>query len=104
MNDHPAVDIHALRQIGWDNWDPIGIRQIDDVAWRSTAADEYDTYLFHVANMILGGTTSDEAAAYLDRIASDNMAVGPVKEAGHHASLRTVEAISAYMLDNGSNS
>ncbi|MBX5185104.1 hypothetical protein HJB86_09805 [Rhizobium sp. NZLR3b] len=89
------TDIHALRQIGWDHWDPIGIRQLDDLAWRNNAADEYDTYLLQAANMILEGATLETAAAYLDDIISNDMALGPVDEAVHGASLRTAEAISA---------
>ncbi|MDQ0422547.1 hypothetical protein J2045_003595 [Peteryoungia aggregata LMG 23059] len=103
MSEHPAVDINALRQIGWDHWDPIGIRQSNDVAWRNAAADEYDTYLRQAANMILRGATLEEAARYLDTIVSDHMELG-VSEASRHASLRTAEAISAYVLDNGLNS
>lgn len=97
-------DVCALRQIGWDHWDPIGIRQFDDVAWRKNAADEYDTYLLEAANMILKGATVEVVAAYLDEIVSDYMALGPVSEVRHQASLRTVEAISFHMLDKRSAS
>jgi hypothetical protein len=77
MNEHPEIDIHALRQIGWDHWDPIGIRRRDDSAWRNEAADEYDAYLLHAATMILQVATSEAVAAYLDEMISDHMALGP---------------------------
>ncbi|WP_246733665.1 hypothetical protein [Rhizobium laguerreae] len=84
-------------KFGWDHWDPIGIRQFDDPAWRNNAADEYDAYLLQAANMILQGATCETVAAYLDEIMSDSMALGPPSEAVHRASLLTAEAISAYL-------
>ncbi|MBB4333273.1 hypothetical protein [Rhizobium leguminosarum] len=97
MSEHIKIDIDALRKIGWDHWDPIGIRQLDDSAWRNNAADEYDTYLLQAANMILQGATCETVAAYLDDIISGSMALGPPSEAVHRASLLTAEAISAYL-------
>jgi len=97
MSEHIKIDIDALRKIGWDHWDPIRMRQLDDSAWRNNAADEYDTYLLQAANMILQGATVETVAAYLDDIISDSMALGPPSEAVHRASLRTAEAISAYL-------
>lgn len=97
MSEHIKIDIDALRKIGWDHWDPIRIRQLDDSAWRNNAADEYDTYLLQAANMILQGATCETVAAYLDDIISGSMALGPPSEAVHHASLLTAEAISAYL-------
>ncbi|WP_092753209.1 hypothetical protein [Rhizobium aethiopicum] len=98
------IDIHALRQIGWDRWDPIGIRQLGNSAWRSGAADEYDSYLLHAANMILHGAALDTVAAYLDGIISSDLALGPVEDAVHRASLHTAEAISAYVQANRASS
>lgn len=97
MSEHIKIDIHALRRIGWDHWDPIGIRRLDDSAWQNDAADEYDTYLLQAANMILQGATLETVATYLYDIISDSMALGPPGEAVHRASLRTAEAISAYL-------
>jgi hypothetical protein len=97
MSEHIKIDIDALRKIGWDHWDPIRMRQLDDSAWRNNAADEYDTYLLQAANMILQGATCETVDAYLDDIISGSMALGPPSEAVHHASLLTAEAISAYL-------
>lgn len=41
-----------LREIGWGEWDPIGIRQHNDHDWRLGAADEYDSYLLHVVDLL----------------------------------------------------
>ncbi|MGO6847545.1 hypothetical protein GFL38_30470 [Rhizobium leguminosarum bv. viciae] len=97
MSKHTEIDIDALRKIGWDHWDPIVIRQLDDSAWRNNAADEYDTYLLQAANMILQGATCETVAVYLDDIISDAIALGPPSEAVHRASLLTAEVISAYL-------
>ncbi|MGO7046121.1 hypothetical protein ACCT07_24955 [Rhizobium johnstonii] len=97
MSKHTEIDIDALRKIGWDHWDPIDIRQLDDSALRNNAAEEYDTYLLHAAHMILQGATCETVAAYFDDMISDSMALGPPSEAVHRASLLTAEAISAIL-------
>ena len=97
MQDRFEINIHALRQIGWDNWDPIGIRQLDDSAWRTDAADEYDTYLLQAAEMILHGSALETVAAYLDKIVSEYMGLEPVNEAIRHDSMRAAAAIAAYV-------
>ncbi|WP_245500456.1 hypothetical protein [Rhizobium leguminosarum] len=102
MSEHIRIDIDALRKIGWNHWDPIGIRQLDDSASRTNAGDEYDTYLLQAANMILQGATCETVAAYLDDIISDSMALGPPSEAVHRASLLTAEAISALFAGRSS--
>lgn len=102
MSERFPVDIAALRQIGWDHWDPIGIRRFNDTAWLGAAADEYDTYLRQAADILLKGATIGEASAYLDKVVSDDMELGE-SEASRRASLRTAEAISAYMTASASN-
>ncbi|MCO6184822.1 hypothetical protein [Rhizobium sp. L1K21] len=97
MSEDREVDIRALRQIGWDYWDPIGIRQLNDIDWRTNAADEYDTYLLRAAHLLMRGETPEGVAQYLDQIGSENMGLGPVNAASHQASLRTAEAIVSYL-------
>jgi len=97
MIDHSSIDMKVLRQIGWDHWDPIGIRQWKDPAWRRAAADEYDSYLLHAAGMVLQNSSLEAVAAYLDEIVVINMGLGPVNAAIHGASARTVDAIAAYL-------
>jgi len=95
MADHSTVDMKILRRIGWDHWDPIGIRPWKDPAWRRAAADEYDSYLLRAAGMILQNSSLETVAAYLDEIVVINMGLGPVSAAIHGASVRTVEAMAA---------
>lgn len=95
--------IRCLRQIGWDLWDPIGIRSVGDDAWEKNAADEYDRYLFHIADMLQQGKSVDEAAAYLDRVATEWMGLGPGNEATYLASKATATAVSAYISSLSGN-
>jgi hypothetical protein len=97
MTDHSTIEMNVLRQIGWDHWDPVGIRQTDDPAWRTAAADEYDSYLLHAAGMVLQSASQEAVAAYLDDITVINMGLGPVNGAIHGASVRTADAIAAYL-------
>jgi hypothetical protein len=93
------INLDKLRQIGWDNWDPIGIRGFGDDAWKSATADEYDRYMLHVGRSLIQGGRIDDAVAYLDNIASEHMGLGPITPEGHAASQRTVEAIATYLRD-----
>lgn len=88
----------ALRQIGWDHWDPIGIRAgADQTAWQGRAADEYDFYLFEADAMLAAGSSVDRVTAYLRAVCDDDgeggYGIGVRLRPG--ACERTVEAISA---------
>src|SRR5438270_10407833 len=97
MNRYPKIKLSILRQIGWDEWDPIGIRQFDTDDWRTNAADEYDRYILHVVSMLHGGQSEADASAYLDWVASEHMGLGPQNSEAHKASAKTVGAIVAYL-------
>jgi hypothetical protein len=90
MINNREIDLGELRRIGWDIWDPIGVHGL-------APADEYDTYLLHVAGLLCRGASTREAVSYLDAIATDHMGIGPITAEGHAASERTVEAISHYL-------
>jgi len=90
MIDGTRIDLNRLRQIGWDTWNPIGL----DDDWRAAGgADEYDSYLLHVASMIVCGESQADAAAYLIKIASEHMGLSFVDP---QAAQATVAAIAAY--------
>jgi hypothetical protein len=90
MISHREINLGELRRIGWEIWDPIGVRGV-------APADEYDTYLLHVAGLLRRSASTREIAAYLDTIAADHMGIGPTTAEGHASSERTVEAISRYL-------
>jgi len=94
MNPYPKIQLSHLRQIGWD---PIGIRSFDTDDWKENAADEYDSYLLQVVSKLHRGETTEEAVAYLDRIGSEHMDLGPITDEAHRASIATVEAILDYL-------
>jgi hypothetical protein len=95
MGQKSNIDYYRIRQIGWDKWDPIGLRQLDPT-WEEEAADEYDSYVFHVVRLLQNGQSVSDAVAYLDEIASEHMGLG-MRPGLHQASERTVEAIAEYL-------
>lgn len=97
MSSYPKIQLSRLRQIGWDHWDPIGIRSFDTDDWKENAADEYDSYLIQVVSKLHRGETTEDVVAYLDWIGSDYMGLGPVTDEDHRASVATVEAILGYL-------
>ena len=97
MNRYPKIQLSILRQIGWDEWDPIGIRGFEDDDWRTDAADEYDSYILHVVSLLRNGKSETEAINYLDLVASEHMGLGPRSQEQRQASAHTVRAIAAYL-------
>lgn len=82
------VNLSRLREIGWSTWNPIGL-----TCPPATPADEYDTYLMHVARLLMEGCTISDAAAYLRQVAEEQMGV----PADTDAATNTCAAISAYV-------
>ena len=87
------VQNEELRKIGWQMWDPIGLAD-DDGNHPEGAADEYDSYMKHVAFSLIGGKTTDEMTRYLIMIARDHMGLGV---ADATAATKTVNAIQSYV-------
>ena len=96
MDISEPVQLSRLRQIGWDEWDPIGLRLFDDNDWQTNCADEYDGYLLHVVSMLRAGQTIGEAVAYLDWVETKRMG-GVTTDETLRASLATVDAIFVYL-------
>jgi len=70
------IELSALRDIGWKEWDPIGIKQFAGDAWQNGSADEYDSYLSRVVTGLQSGWTLDDAANYLVEIERDYIGLG----------------------------
>ena len=60
-----------LRGILMEEWDPIGVSGIPE------AADEYDSYLGHVASRLREDAPADEIAAFLTEVEEVRMGFGP---------------------------
>lgn len=76
---HPASRLSRLRQIGWTLWDPIGLLRAG-THWRDADnlpfADEYDSYLLHVSDLIRSGAADAEILSFLTGIETDHMGLG----------------------------
>ena len=97
MSARPKIQLSRLRQIGWDRWDPIGLRGYGD-DWKGPAADEYDSYLLHVVCMLWNGKSREQAVGYLENIASEHMGLG-ASNRDRMSSKITVDAIAEYLQE-----
>jgi hypothetical protein len=55
-NDRP-IELSSLRDIGWREWDPIGLRAAGEEWNDKPFADEYDTYLLKAASDLRHGAS-----------------------------------------------
>jgi hypothetical protein len=78
----PAVKLSALREIGWEVWDPIGIRDLVSEDCAQGPADEYDGYLIAAFGMAQSGQSATDIAGYLADIASRHMGLGSPLDGG----------------------
>ncbi len=78
----PAVKLSALRQISWEVWDPIGIRDLVGEDYAEGPADEYDSYLMAAFGVAQSGRSAVDIAAYLADIASRDMGLGGSLDGG----------------------
>lgn len=91
MTDYSKLELDRLREIGWKEWDPIGL------ADSSCPRDEYDSYLLQAVSRLRQGQTVDQVADYLENIASEHMGLGASTAASRAASERTVTLIDSYL-------
>jgi hypothetical protein len=87
----PNIQLVRLRDIGWELWDPIGLRDV-----RDQCDDEYDRYLLEVVARLERDDATQSVAEYLVTIASEHMGLGQSPSALARASA-TVAAIKAYL-------
>lgn len=62
--DPPPIKLSVLREIGWKEWDPIGLSALKEVLG-ADVDDEYDSYLLAVAGGFRSGASLDDAIQYL---------------------------------------
>ena len=72
---------HRVRAILLNDWDPIGIAGVPQ------AADEYDRYVGHLAQMVVAGNSISDLSDHLIRMEVEDMGLG-----GNHARARAVAA------------
>jgi hypothetical protein len=105
MSSYPPLKLSRLRDIGWAEWDPIGILSPGKRWDHHPAADEYDRYLLEAASRLRRDWSISDAADYLMHIASEHMGLGLLMDG--EARLRaetTAKAIKAYLDEPAQNS
>lgn len=85
-----------LRDIGWREWDPIGLLPMEGGWQASGVADEYDRYLLHVAAGLQNGDPDAVLTDYLVSIETEHMGLSPSDTAPLRASA-TVMALREYV-------
>lgn len=73
MSESPPVRLSVLRDIGWKEWDPIGLNGSEGGWQRSDAADEYDRYMQRVAGGLKAGEPDQDLVDYLVMIETRHM-------------------------------
>ena len=67
------MKLSAIRDIGWDLWDPFGLNGAEGGWRRSNAADEYDHYLLLVVSNLQSGELDRVMVDYLVNIETRHM-------------------------------
>jgi hypothetical protein len=91
MNSRSTLQLSKLREIGWQHWDPLGLRGSEH-----TSPDEYDTFLIHAAGRLWDGAAEQDVTDYLLKAETDSMAINVAPESRRRARL-VVAALSAYV-------
>ena len=90
------MQVSRLRDIGFAEWDPIGVLAPGEPWHGDACADEYDGYLLAVVGLLQNGGAEREAADYLVWVETANMGLDPTPGTRARAE-RTVRAIAAYL-------
>ena len=90
MPSKPEFDLTRLREIGWDLWDPIGLRGVTNVD------DEYDRYLLRAADRIWSGADEHKIKEYLRAIEANGMGLGD-SESGRRRAAEAARALIDYV-------
>ena len=86
------MKLSVLRDIGWEQWDPIRLNGSEGGWRRSHAADEYDRYLLRVADGLQSGEAAEALVNYLVGIETAHMGLADMSSARSRAEA-TVAAI-----------
>ena len=92
MSWRASVKLSVLRDIGWEQWDPIGLNGSEGGWRRSYAADEYDRYLQRVAGGLQSGESNRVLVDYLVSIETMHIRLADTSAARSRAEA-TVAAI-----------
>ena len=85
-----TLSLETLRQLGWDFWDPICLKETE------CPRDEYDTYLLGLVSRLRNGASSSEAVEYLIEAETRTIGMGPGANTRSRAE-HLVEAVKGYL-------
>ncbi|MEM1265216.1 MAG: hypothetical protein AAGI50_04285 [Pseudomonadota bacterium] len=95
----PKIKLSRLRDIGWANWDPIGLLA-DGQTWEDADcqpfANEYDSYLLHGAGQLRRGAREEDVVTFLVDVEVNHMGLGP----GRDAAARATKVVAAVQADD----
>jgi hypothetical protein len=98
MASYPPLKLSRLRDIGWTEWDPIGILAKGEIWDHHPAADEYDSYLLQVASRLRRDWSVADATEFLIWVASEHMGLSAAATTSARSRAEaTAKAIKAYL-------
>ncbi|MCS4089529.1 hypothetical protein [Rhizobium sp. BK176] len=93
-----ALDLNRLREIGFAEWDPIGLMRNRETWVGTRFQNEYDHYLIRVADRLVAGDDEAELVAYLVGVECVDMEVATAEKSAPRARA-TVAAIKAHVTE-----
>lgn len=96
MEMHGPLKLSCLREIGFSEWDPIGLLAKGEVWDHKPFADEYDPYLLEAAGRLRRDWIVDDAVEFLMKIECDHMGLG-LRATSRPRAEATAKAIRAYL-------
>jgi len=95
MSKIPSFDLGEVRQIGWQSWDPLDLKDMLSSEHVEPPIDEYDNYLILAFAKLAKDYSVEKVADYLWYIATDYMCVDETDEL-KKACEQTAEALNQY--------
>lgn len=94
----PPIKLSVLRDIGWKEWDPIGLLPVGEKWDHQPFADEYDRYLLAVAGHFRRRGSFKEAVEFILKV--ERKAMGLSIRPGRDArASTTARLIQLYMTE-----
>src|SRR5687768_11468614 len=93
MTQRPRIKLSRLREIGWQIWDPIGLKELE-----GNPDDEYDSYLLQAVGRLWNGASEEEVTTYLVSMEAEYMGLGDAPDVGERAQ-KVVSALNAYVAE-----
>jgi hypothetical protein len=93
MSNTATFALSRLREIGWSQWDPIGLAPPE-----ASYADEYDGYLMQAASKLWHFESRESVCDFLVQVERDSMGLG-THPGAHQRAASTVDALTHYIAE-----